>query len=516
MEPAKSQMPRWRRPLGAAIVLFWLVMMGWLAHRELGGRRIAAEAPGPRRVTAQTLFLALKLATGERVGLFQMAQAPERRTGRDGVRTTVLARVALDLMGKRSRLQLQGVLWQGGDSAEIDARARSNDTDFQLEGRLDNGKLKATLDTAGEKIPFELELGRQLFLDTGLGAALRLPTCAEGEVLRFDSFDPISMSSASARLECLGEETLRLAGETLVARKLAVHSGGFDSLAWVDPDGNVLRAETPFGFVLEKISAQEALAPLDTEGEAVAAGSAESGGPAGAAADGPGWLGLTAVKAKGAKPFRGARRLALRLAGGPPPPVDEAQSLLADGSLEVFAGRRPGLPVAPTPPVAPADLAPFLAAEPLLQSDHPKMIEAARQIAGGEKDPAKVALLLHEWVFRRLDKEPVLSLPSALEVLERRRGDCNEHAVLYVALARALGLPARVAVGLVWSDENAGFFYHAWPEVLVDGGWRRFDPTLDQAEADATHIKLVSGGVETWPQLLPFLGHLEIEVLAAE
>jgi hypothetical protein len=498
---AISTRPRWRRPLGAAIVLFWLLMMGLLARRELGGRRVEALPPdAPGRASRETLHLALKSAAGERVGLFQMAQAAERRQERDGVRTTLLARVALDLFGKDSDLRLQGVFWQGGDLAEISARARSGDTDFKVEGRLAGGKLEATLDSAGEQVPFSLDLGRQLFLGSGLGASLRLPTCSEGEILRFESFDPLTLSSTPARLECLDEETLFLAGEHVRVRKMVVGSGGLESAAWVDADGNVLRAETPFGFVLEKISAQEAMEPF---GDASAAGDA--------AADGPGWLGFTMVKPTGVAPFRGARRLVLTVAGGPPPPSDDAQGPLRDGGFEIFADRRPG-----AAGERPAELAPFLRAEPLIQSDHPRIAEMARQIVGAEKDPAKQALLLHEWVFRRLDKEPVLSLPSAIEVLERRRGDCNEHAVLYVALARALGLPSRVAIGLVWSDEQAGFFYHAWPEVLLEDGWHRYDPTLDQAAADATHVKLLEGGVESWPQLLTFLGRLEIAVLAAE
>ena len=500
-----SKAPRWRRPLGTAIVLFWLVMMGLLAQCELGGRRVSGPAAaGPRQASAEPLYLALELATGERVGLFQMVQAPERRQEQDGVRTTLLARLALDLMGKRSHLRVQGVLWQGGELAELDARARSNDTDFHVEGKLAGGKLAATLETAGEKIPFALDLGSQVFLDSGLGAALQLPTCEEGEVVRFESFDPLSMSSTPARLECFGQETLELAGEKIVARRLKVRSGGLESVAFIDADGNVLRAETPFGFVLEKISAREALAPLGDE----------AAGAAGAAPDGPGWLGLTAVETTGKKPFRGAGRLVARLSGGPPPPRDGAQALLPDGSLEIFAGRRPG--DEPRQAETAGEPAKFLRAEPLIQSDHPKMVEMARQIAGAERDPGKLALAINEWVFRRLDKEPVLSLPSALEVLERRRGDCNEHAVLFVALARAAGLPSRVAIGLVWSDENGGFFYHAWPEALLDDGWHRYDPTLDQPTADATHLKLLEGGVESWPQLLAFLGRLRIEVLAAE
>ena len=127
-----------RRLLGAAIVLFWLAMMGLLAQRELGGRKVTAATPeGPRRPAPQTLFLALELATGERVGLFQMAQANERRQDRDGIRTTLQARVELDLLGKRSNLQLKGTLWQGGDRAELNAVARSNDTDFHVEGKLE-------------------------------------------------------------------------------------------------------------------------------------------------------------------------------------------------------------------------------------------------------------------------------------------------------------------------------------------------------------------------------------------
>ena len=64
-----------------------------------------------------------------------------------------------------------------------------------------------------------------------------------------------------------------------------------------------------------------------------------------------------------------------------------------------------------------------------------------------------------------LEKKPTVSLPSAREVLRTRVGDCNEHTALYVALARALGIPARIAVGLV--SVRGAFYYHAWPEVYL-------------------------------------------------
>ena len=123
------------------------------------------------------------------------------------------------------------------------------------------------------------------------------------------------------------------------------------------------------------------------------------------------------------------------------------------------------------------------------------------------------ARAIGEWVYDNLEKTAVLSVPSALEVLESKRGDCNEHTVLYVALARAADIPSRIAIGLVWSEDLQGFYYHAWPEVFIDNRWLWTDPTLGQTVADATHVKLFNGGIETWSRLLPYLGSLELEIL---
>ncbi len=130
----------------------------------------------------------------------------------------------------------------------------------------------------------------------------------------------------------------------------------------------------------------------------------------------------------------------------------------------------------------------------------------------GAKGEWERAVAIHDWVYTHIKKLPVMSVPSALEVLESREGDCNEHTVLFVALARAAGVPSRAAVGLVWSEALNAFGYHAWPEVYV-GHWIPMDPTFGQQLADATHIKLLDGSLDKWPQLLPYLGRIRIEVL---
>jgi transglutaminase-like putative cysteine protease len=109
-----------------------------------------------------------------------------------------------------------------------------------------------------------------------------------------------------------------------------------------------------------------------------------------------------------------------------------------------------------------------------------------------------------------------VSLPSAREVLRTRVGDCNEHTALYVAMARALGVPARIAVGLVYV--RGGFYYHAWPEVYVQEGrgrglWLPVDPTLNQFPADATHIRLARGGLDRQAAILPAMGRAKMHVI---
>jgi transglutaminase-like putative cysteine protease len=129
------------------------------------------------------------------------------------------------------------------------------------------------------------------------------------------------------------------------------------------------------------------------------------------------------------------------------------------------------------------------------------------------KDPVAVTRLLARSVHDMLEKKVTFSVPSAIQVLEAGQGDCNEHTVLFVALARSLGLPARTAVGLVYV--NGGFFYHAWPEVWL-GEWVAVDPTLGQHPADAAHLRFVVGGLAQQVEIVRLIGRLQIDVLGAD
>jgi hypothetical protein len=152
-------------------------------------------------------------------------------------------------------------------------------------------------------------------------------------------------------------------------------------------------------------------------------------------------------------------------------------------------------------------------AEPLIQSRDPRIIQLALQIAKREREPRAVARLINTWVHDSIRSRITFGVPSAIQVLQSRTGDCNEHTQLFVALARSLGLPARIASGLAFVDGK--FYYHAWPEVLL-GDWVAVDPTFGQFPADAAHIRFVVGGITRQTELLRLMGNLKIDVLAAK
>jgi hypothetical protein len=118
---------------------------------------------------------------------------------------------------------------------------------------------------------------------------------------------------------------------------------------------------------------------------------------------------------------------------------------------------------------------------------------------------------LTNWVYNNIDKDYAISLPSAVDVLRVRRGDCNEHTALFTALARAAGIPTKINLGIVYSEGM--FYYHAWPAVYLDNCWLPIDPTLGQHVADATHIMLLQGGYDSQASLMRVVGKLKVKII---
>jgi transglutaminase-like putative cysteine protease len=144
---------------------------------------------------------------------------------------------------------------------------------------------------------------------------------------------------------------------------------------------------------------------------------------------------------------------------------------------------------------------------PLVTSDDPAVISHTRKAIGNASDPWAKAVAIQGWVFENVkEKNFKTGFAPASEVARNLTGDCTEHGVLTAAMCRAVGIPSRVVIGLVYADRLGGFGYHLWTEAYVKGRWVAVDSSFDQTAVDAVHIKLSDSslaGVSPYEAFLP-------------
>jgi transglutaminase-like putative cysteine protease len=124
---------------------------------------------------------------------------------------------------------------------------------------------------------------------------------------------------------------------------------------------------------------------------------------------------------------------------------------------------------------------------------------AAELSAGEGADPVATLHALQRELPRRLvfDAASTTSTTSAGEAYAAGRGVCQDFAHIFVAAARALGLPARYVGGYLYKGpseltQEAG---HAWAEAHVPGlGWIGFDPANGLCVTD--HYIRVAAGLD--------------------
>jgi len=374
----------------------------------------------------------------------------------------------------------------------------SNLFKFTARGAVAGKKLTVRIGGPGEEKISVIALPDQPYLGGSILESAGAAGLKTGEGRTFPVFDPASLGQRPVRVTLLGEEPLTIMGKSRQARKLSVDFMGMKQIAWVDPEGSVLREEGILGIALERVTREEALAGLEG---AVSADLTE----------------IAAIpSSKTIEDAAALKVLKIRLEGIP------EGSFFLDGGRQ---GYRNGVVTirreSPADPSARAgaaagDLAAFLKPTPFIQSDHPKIRQkVAEIIAPGDPDGVKADKLV-AWIYKNLEKRPVLSVPNALETLENRIGDCNEHAVLLAAFARAAGLPAEVEAGVVYM--RGRFFYHAWNVLYLQdrGGWVTADAVLGQMPADVTHIRFVRGEADRQLDLVGLIGRLKLDILEME
>jgi transglutaminase-like putative cysteine protease len=160
----------------------------------------------------------------------------------------------------------------------------------------------------------------------------------------------------------------------------------------------------------------------------------------------------------------------------------------------------------------------YLRANALITSDDKQVRSLALRATKGIADPWRKASAIQKWVYDKVrTKNFKTAFAAANEVARNLSGDCTEHAVLAAAMCRAVGIPSRVVVGMIYVDEQGGFGYHMWDEVYVNQRWVAIDPSWNQSTVDAAHIKISDSSLEgvspfeAFTPIIRVMGKLEID-----
>ena len=376
----------------------------------------------------------------------------------------------------------------------------SGEARFATSGKMEGEDLILSTGTGDGKRVRRMKITHPPVLTAGIEYFLRSRKLIVGESFSLPLLDPATLSQEDVLMRVTGKENLTLHQISHEADRIETEVWGKPLTIWVDENGVTLKEKGFMGFTLVRSSASRAVA-FKEDDEAADLYEMSAVKPDRSLGD-PTRLRVLRIKLE---KIDGSAFLAPGLEGG--------RQRLDEGVLTVTKESLPPTSPCSIPFSHPGWAKPFLESEFNLESSDPEIINQAMTIRGAEKDCLKAARKLLRWVYSHIEKRPVLSVPSALETLRTGVGDCNEHATLLTALLRAVGIPARLSIGLVYNREK--FYYHAWTEAYL-GDWISMDATLNQMPADASHIKFVEGNLEKQIEMIGFIENLRLKVVAFE
>jgi hypothetical protein len=391
-------------------------------------------------------------------------------------------------------LKTNGTLNTDFSLKSFDFEIASGRFNFSASGDISDKILKLDTQSTGAKQTYQLKLTDDIYFTSGIVQAASAGKLKPGDQLTLKVFDPIAMGQESIQLLVLEEEDITIMGQLKKATKFSLKFKGATQLAWMDEKGDLLREKGMLGIILEKTTREDAMygLPIQSSQDLTKAASI----PANIDIDNP--AGLTKMRFE----ITASGDFTKQLQGGRQ--IFKAPILsIKKETLEDLSQKDPSLAYR-------EDLKTFLAPSPFIQSDHPAIKKLTSDLVAEKDLPLEKTRKLVAWIQSHIEKRPVISLPDALSTLENRVGDCNEHAVLFAAMARAAGIPTKIEAGVVFLRKS--FFYHAWNSIYV-GRWVTVDALFDQIPADVTHIRLASGMQKDQLDILGLIGNLKIQIL---
>jgi hypothetical protein len=357
---------------------------------------------------------------------------------------------------------------------------------MRAEGTVNGNVITFSLATGKENVTDSITLKAPPMIPVNKRTYLLRQGLQEGDKVRIPFFDPVTLSGKETTMEYRGKENVMIRNRIYSLHHFIESYAGVRINSWLDDEGKVIKEESPAGFVF--LSEPEFQArDITGRGEEI----------------------LSAV----AVPFQGdlsrlqdASSVTFRLT------LPDGHSFSLNKDRQHFSDPHLTLSLEDIPE---GDFCATEAVEteasPFIQKNHSKIIRLAEQITEGISSPAAQIKALGQWLYENIDKQPVISIPDALTTLDSRKGDCNEHAALFAALAGSRNIPVRIVAGVMYHERS--FYYHAWNEVCIAGKWISIDTTKNQFPTDLSHIKFIEGDIREHAPITSLLGKLRIELV---
>lgn len=315
---------------------------------------------------------------------------------------------------------------------------------------------------------------------------------ARGETFSAKAFTPLFLSAVDTTVTVGDKEDVDLLGRVVKLTKLTLVMkspliGEMSSTSYVDDDMNPLKTTSQMmGGIFEMLSCDKEFALSENDVvDFLDRMFVQSPRPLGELSSESG-LEYTMMAKEGCKPSF-------------PSEDNQIVKKLPDGRIQITVQPIKAVSKAKLP-YRGKDEAMLEALKPstYLQSDLESIRDLAKQAVGNEKDAAAAAKKIESFVNTYItQKDLSIGYATAGEVAAGKQGDCTEHAVLTAAMCRAAGIPARVAVGLVYVDSFADrkhvFGGHAWTQANIGGKWINLDATRVPRENPAGYILLGMG-----------------------
>ncbi len=439
-----------------------------------------------------TQWLGIYLS-GNKIGYVYRCVYPED----GGVRIIEKNYMSLSMLGENKQVStfLEAAAGHDLKLHRFTFNLKTGDQLIREEGTVEGKELNIKLVTGSGSVSHRnFDVPRGVYLPSLLEVKVALKGISNG---LYYVFDPSTVSLDSGKVRELGTQEVEWHGRRVKAKLYESTSSGIRTKIWVY-DGRIVREESPMQIVMIDMPASEATQmgtePIDL-------------------------LSLFAVKPGGLNVNpSGKRHVELKLSGPNLENLDlnfAGQRIIDRGKdYVIVAVDRIDMNSLKDTDVIPDSMDKYLLPTSFIQSDAPEIRDLARSITEGEEsDVGKVRKILN-WVYYGLEKKPTVTLPTALDVLKMGYGDCNEHSILFAALARAAGIPTEITVGLIY--QMGSYYYHAWDAVYVGGHWVFVDPILGEFPASCGHLMLKRGEIEKQAELVPVVGQLKIEIVRAE